>query len=60
MLKSLTLASVLALAVVGLNTVPASARTTAAQCQAIYDQSLGDPQSYRTNRDEYIRCVGQL
>jgi len=61
MLKSLTLASVLALAVVGLNTVPASAaHPTAAQCQSLYAQSISDPQSFRSTRDAYISCLNSL
>ena len=62
MLKSLSLALVLALSVVGLASVPASAaaRTTASQCQALYDLSRLDSQSDRANRDAYISCVGNL
>ncbi len=62
MLKSLTLAIVLASAVVGLGSVPANAaaRTTASQCQALYDLSRLDSQSDRSNRDAYISCVGRL
>lgn len=62
MLKSLTLAIVLASAVAGLGSIPASAaaRTTAAQCQALYDLSRLDSQGDRSNRDAYISCVGRL
>ncbi len=63
MLKSLTLAVVLASAVVGIAAVPANAatvRTTASQCQALYSQSLLDSKSDRSNRDAYIECVGRL
>jgi hypothetical protein len=62
MLKSLTFAIVIASAVAGLGAIPATAagRTTAAQCQALYDQSRLDPQSYRNTRDEYISCVSNL
>ncbi len=62
MLKSFTLAVVLASAIVGLGSIPASAaaRTTASQCQALYDLSRLDSQSDRANRDAYISCVGNL
>jgi hypothetical protein len=62
MLKSITLALVLASAVAGISVIPAEARTrtTAAECQALYDQSRLDPQSYRNTRDEYIACVSNL
>jgi hypothetical protein len=61
-LKSITLAVVLASTIAGLSAVPASARVrnTAAQCQAIYEKTLTDPQSFRQNRDDYISCVGNL
>ncbi len=62
MMKSLTLAVVLASTLAGLGAIPASAaaRTTAAQCQALYDQSRLDSQSDRSTRDQYISCVGRL
>ena len=62
MLKSITLAVVLASAVAGLGSIPASAavRTTASQCQALYDLSRLDSQSDRSNRDAYISCIGRL
>jgi hypothetical protein len=62
MLKSLTLALVLGATLGGLAAIPAEARTrnTAAQCQALYDQSRLDPQSYRATRDAYISCVSNL
>jgi len=60
MLKTLTLATVLAATVIGLNVVPAAAKSTVAECQALYAQSLNDPQTFRSTRDEYIRCVGNL
>ena len=62
MLKSLTLAVVLASALAGLGAMPASAaaRTSAGQCQALYSQSLTDSKSDRATRDAYISCVGNL
>ena len=60
MLKSLALVVVLASVIASITSAPASARTTAAQCQAIYEKAQSDPQSYRANRDDYIRCIGQL
>ncbi len=62
MLKSLTLAVVLASAIAGLGALPASAkvRTSPAQCQAIYEKTLTDSQSDRQGRDNYISCVSNL
>jgi hypothetical protein len=63
MLKSLTLAVVLAASIAGIAAVPANAaqgRTTANQCQALYDLSRLDSKSDRANRDAYIECVGRL
>ena len=62
MLKLATLTVVLASAVATMSIAPASAagRTTPAQCMAIYNQSLNDPQSYRVNRDAYISCLNDL
>jgi hypothetical protein len=62
MLKSVTLAVVLAATLAGLSAIPANAaaRTTAGECQALYEKSLLDPQSFRNNRDAYISCLGRL
>lgn len=63
MLKSLTIAMVLASALAGFGALPATAarvHSTAAQCQALYDQSRLDSQGDRANRDAYISCVGNL
>lgn len=63
MLKSLTLAMVLASTLAGFGALPATAarvHSTAAQCQALYDQSRLDSQGDRANRDAYISCVGNL
>ena len=63
MLKSITIAVVLASTIAGLGAIPASAasgRTTAAQCQSLYDLSRLDSNSDRSNRDAYIECVGRL
>jgi hypothetical protein len=63
MFKSLTLAAILTATVAGITVTPASAapgRTTAGQCQHLYDLSRNDSQSERGNRDAYIECVGRL
>jgi hypothetical protein len=64
MIKSLTLAIVLASAIAGITSVPANAakfgRTTASDCQALYNLSLRDSKSDRSNRDDYISCIGRL
>ena len=62
MLKSLTLAVVLAATVMGLGSGSANAasRTAAATCQAIYEKTLTDSQSDRSNRDAYISCISNL
>ncbi len=62
MLKTVTLAVVLASTIAGLSALPATARerTTPAQCQALYEQSRLDPQSFRNTRDAYISCVSNL
>jgi len=63
MVKSLVLAVVVASTLAGLGAIPASAanvHTTAAQCQALYDQARNEPNSYRQTRDAYISCVGNL
>lgn len=63
MLKSLTLALVVASTLAGFGALPANAarvHSTAAQCQALYDQSRLDSQGDRSNRDAYISCVGNL
>jgi hypothetical protein len=65
MFRTLTLAVVLASASAGFIAAPASAanltgRTSAAECQALYDLSRNDSQSFRNNRDAYIECIGRL
>ena len=62
MLKSLTLAAVLAATALSLGSVTASAasHTTAAQCQAFDDMARRSSRSDRTYSDAYIHCLNAL
>ncbi len=60
MLKLVTITFVLASVVAGLGATAASARTSGAECQAIYNKTLTDSQSDRNNRDDYISCLSNL
>jgi hypothetical protein len=65
MIRTYILTVVLATASAGFVAAPASAaklttRSTAAECQALYDLSRNDSQSFRNNRDAYIECIGRL